>query len=327
MHGLRITIESCVINMPLTCQICCKRCWYGQLLAPRAFTVIGLLLASVALIVWFGVGLGLRPLLDLQNAIAKRTPSDLDPIRRNVPVEAQPIVATLNSLLERVSRRISSKDEFISSAAHQLRNPIAGVLALAEAVENAPTPEAAKSRSSDLVTAARNATHLTNQLLSFERARGSDINLSGTDIDMRDLIGNVIERARTQWDDRAVTVTATMPSRPVPFHGDPVMLEEAMLNLVANAVTHGGPNLSEVSIELTTTPQRIRVTVRDNGIGISHADHDLVMSRFGQANSGSGSGLGLPIALRVAQNHGGNLTIDRSNKGASVSLDLPNCRA
>jgi len=135
----------------------------------RAFFVIAVLLVSVALIVWFGVGLGLRPLLDLQNAIARRTTSDLDPIRRNVPVEVQGIVATLNKLLDRVSRRISSKDEFISNAAHQMRNPIAGVLALAEAVENAPSSAEAKKRSAELVAAARATSHLTNQLLSERR--------------------------------------------------------------------------------------------------------------------------------------------------------------
>ena len=84
----------------------------------RSFGVIALLVASVALVVWFGVGIGLRPLLDLEDAIALRSPSELTPIRRPVPVEARSLVTTLNALLDRVSRRISSKDEFISNAAH-----------------------------------------------------------------------------------------------------------------------------------------------------------------------------------------------------------------
>ena len=79
----------------------------------RSFAVILLLVISVALIVWFGVAFGLRPLLELEKAIAKRTPTELEPIRRPVPIEARGLVATLNELLDRVSRRISSKDEFI----------------------------------------------------------------------------------------------------------------------------------------------------------------------------------------------------------------------
>ena len=76
----------------------------------RSFAVIAALVMSVAVVVWFGVRLGLRPLLELERAIAKRTPSELEPIRRAVPTEAQGLVTTLNGLLNRVSRRISSKD-------------------------------------------------------------------------------------------------------------------------------------------------------------------------------------------------------------------------
>ncbi|NNE79443.1 MAG: sensor histidine kinase [Silicimonas sp.] len=289
----------------------------------RAFAVIGFLLLSVALIVWFGVGLGLRPLLDLQDAIAKRTPSELEPIRRNVPIEAQPIVSTLNALLDRVSRRISSKDEFISSAAHQLRNPIAGVLALAEAVENAPTSEAAKSRSSELVVAARSATHLTNQLLSFERAKGSDIDVNGQEIELGAIVRDVIERFKAQFADRFIKVNADLPSYPVARHGDPVMLGEALLNLMTNAVAHGGAEISEINVSLIVGDDVAKVCIKDNGIGIAPEDRVVAMNRFSQANSGPGSGLGLPIAARVAENHGGRLTIDEAQIGTSVTFELP----
>ena len=150
----------------------------------RSFAVIAALVMSVAIVVWFGVRLGLRPLLELERAIAKRTPSELEPIRRAVPTEAQGLVTTLNGLLNRVSRRISSKDEFISNAAHQLRNPMAGVLALAEAVTTAPNPQTAHQRSAELLQAAREASDLTNKLLSFERAGGTDVLRSGSQIDL-----------------------------------------------------------------------------------------------------------------------------------------------
>lgn len=147
------------------------------ILAP--LLVIALLQISVAVVVWFGVGLGLRALLDLEDAIGRRTPPELERIRRRVPVETQGMVTTLNTLLDRISRRISSKDEFISNAAHQLRNPVAGVLVLAAAVENAPNVESAKARSTEPLPAAREASQLTDQLLSFERASGVDIRQSG----------------------------------------------------------------------------------------------------------------------------------------------------
>ncbi|MEM6407394.1 MAG: sensor histidine kinase [Pseudomonadota bacterium] len=288
----------------------------------RTFIVIAMLLISVALIVWFGVDLGLRPLVDLKDAIAKRTPSDLEPIRRNVPIEAQPIVSTLNALLDRVSRRISSKDEFISSAAHQLRNPIAGVLALAEAVENAPTPEAAKSRSAELVTAARDATHLTNQLLSFERASGSDISPEGAQVELGALLSETIARFETnQTGD--VEITAELPGSPITLTGDKLMLGEAVLNLLTNAAVHGGASLSQVTVALRRRGSTAQIRISDDGVGIAPEKRQLALGRFSQADSGPGSGLGLPIAARVMENHGGNLHIEDSERGTSVLITLP----
>ena len=155
--------------------------------------------------------LGLRPLLELERAIAKRTPSELEPIRRAVPTEAQGLVTTLNGLLNRVSRRISSKDEFISNAAHQLRNPMAGVLALAEAVTTAPNPQTAHQRSAELLQAAREASDLTNKLLSFERAGGTDVLRSGSQIDLNQLIVNAVNAFEQNHPKASLKVTQDLP--------------------------------------------------------------------------------------------------------------------
>lgn len=289
----------------------------------RSFSVIGLLVISVAVIVWFGVGLGLRPLLDLEQAIAKRTPSELEPIRRAVPVEAQGLVRTLNQLLDRVSRRISSKDEFISNAAHQLRNPMAGVLALAEAVQSAPNAKAATARSTELVFAAREASDLTNRLLSFERASGADIAASGKVLDLKALVQEVCDSFTTQHLGQSIALSCDLPAQKVTIKGDGTMLHEALLNLLMNAIIHGGNTLSKINVELSIQGHNAALTITDNGIGIPADRHVQAISRFGQAGGGPGSGLGLPIAARVMTNHGGSLEILDCVAGTSIKLVLP----
>jgi len=288
----------------------------------RSFAVIALLVLCVAVVVWFGVGLGLRPLLDLERAIAKRTPTELEPIRREVPVEARGLVTTLNSLLDRISRRISSKDEFISNAAHQLRNPVAGVLALAEAVENAPNAQAAKARSRELVQAARVASDLTNKLLSFERASGIDMRDTGNVVDFAALVRDV-GAAYVASNIRPADVRYDMPENGVYVHGEAVMLREAILNLLTNTSTHGGPDMTAVDLSLSVQKEAAVLTVTDNGAGIPADKHVEAISRFGQAGGGPGSGLGLPIALRVMENHGGSLEILDCDTGTSIRLSLP----
>jgi len=289
----------------------------------RSFAVIGLLVLSVAVVVRFGVGLGLRPLLDLERAIAKRTPTELEPIRRQVPVEAQGLVQTLNSLLDRISRRISSKDEFISNAAHQLRNPVAGILALAQAVENAPTPQAARERSAELVQAAREASQLTNRLLSFERASGTDMRLSGKPINFATLLRQVGATYSGAPGAKTAHLVYDFETETVTIRGEAVMLHEAILNLLTNASTHGGPDLSEIRLTLGIRDGIAILTVTDDGAGIPPDKRVEAISRFGQAGGGPGSGLGLPIALRVMENHGGGLEILDRTKGASIRVTLP----
>jgi two-component system sensor histidine kinase TctE len=102
------------------------RAAFVQDLTLRSLSVISSIILSLALIVWFGIRIGLWPLSDLQQAIDLRSGEDLKPIRRPVPVEVQGIVQTLNRLLGQVTEVMATQNEFISNAAHQLRNPIAG---------------------------------------------------------------------------------------------------------------------------------------------------------------------------------------------------------
>lgn len=126
-------------------------------LATQSLIVSAAILIALAFIVWFGVRLGLRPLSDLQQAIGQRSSGDLAPIKRAVPQEVSGIVGTLNHLFGQVSRSMRAQSDFIANAAHQLRNPIAGVLALAEAVVSARTQDQMRERADDLLDAARAA--------------------------------------------------------------------------------------------------------------------------------------------------------------------------
>lgn len=289
----------------------------------RSVALSVLVICAVGLIVWFGVGFGLRPLLELEDAIARRSPTELEPIRRDVPAEAKGVVKTLNALLERISRRISSKDEFISNAAHQLRNPIAGVLALAEAVESAPHPEAARTRSAELMEAARQTSRLANQLLSFERAAGSDLTRTALDLDFGALVAETVDLFRSQPQERPVELTYQPPSGEVPIHGDPLMLREALLNLLNNSVVHGGPGMTRIALRHAQSGDAAMLWLEDNGIGIPPDKREEVKMRFAQANGGPGSGLGLAIATRVMALHAGSLEVLDARQGVKIKLSIP----
>jgi two-component system sensor histidine kinase TctE len=279
----------------------------ARALVTRSAVVICVLIGTVALVVWFGVRLGLRPLLDLEDAIRSRSSDDLAPIRRAVPQEARGIVDTLNALLGQVSTAMEAQNTFISSAAHQLRNPIAGVQAMAEAVQGAPSGAAARARAGELVKAARNASALANKLLALERAKTTPI---ADPCDLTQILPEALRGMHADATARGCALTLDVPSEPLRLLGDKVMLGEAAVTLVDNALRHGGPGLGQVRVSLRREGDMAMMTVADDGLGVSPDDVPKITARFGQARPGQGSGLGLSIAEEVARRHGGTLKID-----------------
>lgn len=296
---------------------------FVQSLSQRTFSVMATLVAALALIVWFGVRIGLRPLLDLEYAIARRSSEDLGPIQRAIPAEVQGIVGRLNTLLAELSQTLRAKDDFISDAAHQLRNPISGVLALSEAVAAAPNFAAAQERSRDLVEASRHAAKLTEDMLTFERAKSPKPIENLTPVDVFALARSVVSSMAKDAEAARVTLTSVVPNDPALVRIDPLLLEQAMINLISNAIAHGGPTLSRIEVSAEVSPKEVSLSVRDNGSGISQAQHAHAMSRFGQVSPSTGSGLGLPIAKATAEGAGGALSLEGGGTGLTVMMTLP----
>ena len=105
--------------------------------------------------------------------------------------------------------------------------------------------------------------------------------------------------------------------------GDATMLREAIANLADNAVQHGGPNLSTVTIRALRENRSLRLSVSDDGQGLDPRATDLALRRFTQTSETSGSGLGLPIAEAIATAHQGRLKIIPAPKGFRVDLIFP----
>lgn len=293
-------------------------------LALRAAGIMVLLIVTVAGVVWFGINLGLKPLVDLEDAIARRSPDDLSVIRRKVPEEVSDIVDRLNALFRHVASAMASRDAFISDAAHQLRNPIAGILSMAVAARDARTDADRRSRSAELVEAARHASRLTQQLLSFERVRGIVDRSRFAPVDLKDLVRKVCARNATRFLERGIEFgyDDLAPDRDLTVEADPVLLSEALQNVIDNAFVHAGPDNDMVEVSVGVDGDGALVTIRDHGCGLAPGDVETAFRRFGQINAGEGSGLGLTIVKEIVQRHGGTITVGRETRGASFLIRL-----
>ena len=110
--------------------------------------------------------------------------------------------------------------------------------------------------------------------------------------------------------------------------GDAEELGRVIDNLVDNAVKYT-PEMGEVVVSMSASPEQVRVEVADTGIGISDADAANVFSAFHRSTNPNalsipGTGLGLPIALRIAEAHGGSIDVDSEpGKGSTFRFTLP----
>lgn len=287
------------------------------------FGIITTMIGALVVIVWFGVRRGLAPLLSLERAIARRSVDDLSPIKRSIPQEVSGIVARFNNLLDELSQSMRDKDAFISDASHQLRNPIAGVIALTDAVANAKDHANAKERIEDLRDAVKEIGHLTESLLTLERLKvGSSKHIEGS-FDAIDLLRGVAAKTRGAVAGSSITFEAELPDEACILSGDPVMVEQAVLNVLNNALLHGGSELTSLRMVAKCENATMRISVKDNGKGIAPQDFERALGRFSQVGPSTGSGLGLPIAAAVMRDHGGKITLQNVDGTFCVEMALP----
>ena len=288
----------------------------------RSFIVISGLITALALTVWFGIHHGLRPLTALEEAIEARSTDELSPIRRAVPAEVEGIVETLNRLFSQVSRSMTAQSEFIADAAHQLRNPIAGVLSLAEAVVQAPDDKAARSRADDLLRAARHTAELGSKLLMLERAEALSPPSAKDRIDLAGTLPGWVNSLK-QLTPPSVRVALRVDPNLPDITGDETMLREALANLIDNAISHGGPDVSLISITVDLSDDIVRLIVEDDGIGIAASDRNRALERFSRLSETSSSGLGLSIVQAIATAHMGSFRLGQGKKGVRAEICLP----
>ncbi|WP_186389225.1 sensor histidine kinase [Stappia sp. TSB10P1A] len=276
-------------------------------LVSQSVMVVGSIILTAAVILWFGIQIGLKPLLDLRHAIGERTPDDLRPIRRWVPPELRPLVETANSLFDRLSQAFALRDGFISDAAHQMRNPVAAIQVQAEAAISAPTEAELRARVKDLAATARATSRLTSQLLSLERVRGRSLKTLIQKVDLVDLIRNkVLPFAETQLRrDVDVSFVVTGEARPVDC--DPVLVEEMTVNLLDNADKYALRPQGRLQVSIDFEPHSVRIRFADDGPGIPPELRQRVFDRFFRIDEdhSRGCGLGLAIVNDVARAHDG----------------------
>ena len=298
-----------------------ERVAFAQNLALQGAIIALILIITASVVVFFGIRVGLRPLRNLETAITNRSGTDLRPIMRQVPQEVRQIVDRLNNLFTQVTTAQSQKDRFISNAAHQLRNPVAGIQSMAEVAHNAKTSQDMKSRLASLLTASKELSRLTQQMLSYERLQHQKLNLKKTSINQ--LLRKIAAQYAPQImrDDIEIQLMETKPAGYALI--DATMIEQVFANLIDNALKYGGDGLSFISVSWHRRDKMIIIDIINDGALIPKKIQTQMFERFEQGHEGQGAGLGLAIVVDIMQMHHGQISYAQKQGQCCFSLALP----
>ncbi len=279
-------------------------------MASNMFTIpVFLMLALISLIItpWTVR----RSLAGVNRIAAEATQMDPDQHgwrlgEADVPQEILPLVRAVNDVLGRLDKGYERQRRFIASAAHELRTPIAILRVKVDA--------AAEPATRRLAGDVERLANLAEQLLDLQRL---DVIRNDADLHLATLVQRVAADLAPLLIASERTIEVVI-EEPLPVPGDPGAIERVVINLVQNAIEHGGRH---VIIRVTGSV----LEVEDDGPGIPHDERERVFEPFHRLRPRStGAGLGLSLVQQVIDRHGGRVSILGAPAGGTiVRLALP----
>jgi signal transduction histidine kinase len=226
------------------------------------------------------------------------------------------------------------KSQFLGVATHELRTPLTVILGynsmLAESLHDRLS-EAEQETLTESVAACKRLIRLVNSMLDMAQIEAGKMRMNFVPGDLRKVVQAVVALFQHDANTRAVSLSAVLPARIPKIDMDAERIQQVLINLVANALKFT-PQGGSVRIQVRYRAERdqLRISVTDNGRGISPEDQRGIFDEFAQVRrqaserQKTGAGLGLAIARRIVEAHEGVISVEsRLGEGSSFSFTLP----
>ncbi|MBA3364616.1 MAG: HAMP domain-containing protein, partial [Actinobacteria bacterium] len=229
---------------------------------------------------------------------------------------------TLNGMLARLETALARERSFVADASHELRTPLALMKAEFEpALKRTRSVEELEAALRSAAEETERLTQLAEDLLVLARSDQGDLPVRRELLSASELLGSVKERFARRA--AAVGRRLEVETAPIDLSVDRLRAEQALGNLVENALRHGS---GAIVLRASEQEGQVELHVLDEGPGFTEAYLPRAFERFSRgeaARSGSGAGLGLAIVDVIARAHGGSARAASSADGADVWLSLP----
>ncbi|MGZ3730480.1 MAG: sensor histidine kinase, partial [Bdellovibrionota bacterium] len=234
--------------------------------------------------------------------------------------EIRQLTVTLNGLLGRIERAFESHEHFIADASHQLKTPLAILRGELDVFRS--RPRSAEEMDAFVDSASQELRHMSrlmDDLLLLAKMEAGSGSLTVRDVRLDEILLEIISRFEVLAKKKGVAIkfhledlTAGNQEDDFVVKGDPDLLQSMFRNLVDNAIKYS-PENSPVEVRVINEAYRVVTQIHDLGPEISPDQAERLFRRYERGNllvsKVSGTGLGLPIARRIAEMHGGNISI------------------
>ncbi len=217
------------------------------------------------------------------------------------------------------------KDQFLATLAHELRNPLAPIVAAAHVLRaKAGDPTAAQRLEQVLTRQLAHLTRLVDDLLDVSRITSGKVQLERSEVDLSAVIHAALEMSVPSSQSRGIQIEVDLPSEIVRVNGDFTRLVQVVYNLLGNAVRYGKDE-GRIWLRLRADEEEAILTVRDDGVGMSAEVIEHAFELFAQGPStgrGAGLGIGLTLVRQLVELHGGRVRADSAGPGTGSEFEV-----
>jgi signal transduction histidine kinase len=222
------------------------------------------------------------------------------------------------------------RTQFVNSATHELRTPLANIKAYAEtlALNDITDLENQKEFLNIINSEATRLARFVDELLNVSRMESGSLSLSRQLTDVARMLNEAVQKVRPQIEQKQQSFETVIPRKLPELEMDKDKVMAAIVNLLGNAAKYT-PEGGRLALHVTCENGELKIAVEDTGIGIAADELPKIAGKFFRSEDPRvrdipGSGLGLSLVQEVARLHGGNLSIHSElNKGSRFTLTLP----
>ena len=223
-----------------------------------------------------------------------------------------------------------AKDEFLAMITHELKTPLVPIQGYSDILLNehlGKLNDKQKERISIIKSSSEALLSIISDLLDAQKLDLDQLRMKKEKTDIKNTITKAIETLEPEAESNNIKITSNVTS--VIINHDPERIGQVITNLIKNSIIAIQPNPGKIEVLMYDLPKNVKISIKDNGVGIPQDKQDELFKKFYQVDASltrerGGSGLGLAICKGIIDNHLGEISVESSpNQGATFSFTIP----